>query len=269
MWLRLRDDVRAIAKVPRGHMASRKRFGEGSDGRMWIGYATNMSRHHPVTLTFDNGPEPGVTENVLDTLAVRGIAATFFVIGRKLATRQGMALATRAHAEGHRIGNHTFFHQTPLGEASPAAAAQEIGATQDLLGDLAPEKLFRPFGGEGRLGPHLLSPAACDLLVAGQYTCVVWNAVPRDWKEPDRWPETALAQIAAHRAEGRPTVLALHDLPSGAMRHLPAFLDRLKGERVRFVPDFPDDVVLIRKGRVMPDCAGYVQAAAESATVPG
>jgi peptidoglycan-N-acetylglucosamine deacetylase len=221
-----------------------------------------MSPLHPVTLTFDNGPEPGVTEGVLDVLAERGITATFFVVGRKLATRQGQAIATRAHAEGHRLGNHTFFHLTPLGQATPEAAAEEIGATQDLLGDLAPGKLFRPFGGEGRLGPHLLSPAARDLLVAGGYTCVLWNAIPRDWKEPEPWPRTALAQIAGHRAKGTPTVLALHDLPTGAMDRLAWFLDRLTDDGIVFSQEFPDETVIIREGRPAPHCDRYVSRGA-------
>jgi len=219
-----------------------------------------MAASHPVTLSFDNGPEPGVTEAVLDVLAARGILATFFVLGRKLATRCGQALATRARAQGHRIGNHTFFHQTPLGEGTAEAAVQEIEATQELLGDLAPQKLFRPFGGKGRLGPHLLNPAARDLLVAGGYTCVLWNAVPRDWSEPDAWHATAQRQIEAHRAGGRATVLVLHDLPGGAMMHLPDFLDRMADAGISFVQDFPDECVIIRAGQPLPDCAQYVAA---------
>ncbi len=217
-----------------------------------------MLRHHPVTLTFDNGPEPGVTEFVLDVLAERQIAATFFVLGRKLATRCGLALATRARAQGHRIGNHTFFHQIPLGDATADAAAQEIGATQELLGDLAPEKLFRPVGGQGVLGPHLLSPAARDLLVAGRYTCVVWNAVPRDWRDPEGWDDTALGQMEAHNAAGRPTVRVLHAIAGGAMRRLPDFLDRIADRGAVFTQDFPDEVVLIREGVPTPLCARYV-----------
>jgi peptidoglycan-N-acetylglucosamine deacetylase len=216
-----------------------------------------MTPPHPVTLSFDNGPEPGVTERVLDVLAARGVLATFFVIGRKLAAPGGRALAARTQAAGHRIGNHTFFHATPLGEAAPTAA-EEIDRTQTLLGDLAPEKLFRPFGREGRLGPHLLSSAARDLLVAGGYTCVLWNAVPRDWKEPEAWPETALAQIEAHRAAGLPTVLVLHDLPTGAMDRLPGFLDALAMDGATFTQDFPEETVIIRQGRPAPMCGRYV-----------
>ena len=60
-----------------------------------------------VTLTFDNGPEPGVTDRVLEVLKSEGIAATFFVLGTKLADPARRALTVRAHAEGHWIGNHT------------------------------------------------------------------------------------------------------------------------------------------------------------------
>jgi len=226
-----------------------------------------MALPHPITLTFDNGPEPGVTEHVLDVLAARGISATFFVIGRKLTSRSGQALVTRARAEGHVIGNHSFFHLTPLGEASPEAAAHEIGATQELLGDLSPERLFRPVGDRGRLGPHLLSPAARDLLMAGRYTCALWNALPRDWDDPEAWLGIALGQIAAHRRSFTPTVMALHDLPAATLPHLPAFLDRLAETDVVFTQHFPDEVVIIREGRPSPQCERYVSASVESLAV--
>jgi peptidoglycan/xylan/chitin deacetylase (PgdA/CDA1 family) len=216
-----------------------------------------MFQPHPVTLTFDNGPEPGVTELVLDVLAARSILATFFVIGRKVATPSGRALVERARAAGHVVGNHTFSHSTPLGEAGDSVAA-EILETQHLLGDLGPEKLFRPFGGGGALGPHLLSAIARDVLVAGGFTCVVWNAVPRDFADPDGWPETARRQIAGHRAAGVPSVLVLHDLPNGAMAHLPAFLDRLIADGARFTQEFPEDTVVIRHGQPTELCDRYV-----------
>jgi len=227
-----------------------------------------MSAMHPVTLTFDNGPEPGVTDFVHNVLAARGIPATFFLIGRKLATPYGLALADQARAAGHVIGNHTFSHRTPLGEAPDAVAAQEILATQALLGDLAPERLFRPYGNGGQLGAHLLSPTARDMLVAGGFTCVVWNAVPRDYSDPDGWPETALSQIAAHRATGVATVLVLHDIAEGPMRHLPAFLDRLLETGVRFTQEFPDETVAIRAGQPTPLCARFVAARSPSAACP-
>src|SRR4030088_1363667 len=53
-----------------------------------------------LTVTFDNGPEPSVTPQVLDVLARHGVASTFFVIGGKLLNPQARACAQRAHSEG-------------------------------------------------------------------------------------------------------------------------------------------------------------------------
>ena len=213
-----------------------------------------MTGERSVTLSFDNGPEPGVTGAVLDVLAARGAAATFFVIGRKLAAPGARALAERARAEGHRVGNHTYSHSVPLGHAGPGAADREITATQALLGDLAPERLFRPYGDQGRLGPHLLSREARDLLVEGGYTCVLWNALPRDWIDPDGWVDRAMTQVAGQSH----SLIVLHDLPTGAMRHLPAFLDRLEQAGVPVTLDYPADCLAIVDGRPTDRCAACV-----------
>src|SRR5512143_1663575 len=100
-----------------------------------------------LTLTFDNGPEPGVTPRVLDILAERGIRTTFFVIGEKLADPARRRLVARAHAAGHWIGNHTYTHTIPLGQQTHRDTAErEIGRTQKAIGELAhPNRWFRPF----------------------------------------------------------------------------------------------------------------------------
>ncbi len=203
-----------------------------------------MSRR--VTLTFDNGPTPGVTEGVLQTLQQHGAPATFFVVGRELERDGVRALAERAVAEGHRVGNHTLTHTVLLGACDdPALPEREIGGAQRLLGELAgSERLFRPFGGGGILGPQLLGPHAVDYLEAGGFTCVLWNSVPRDWEDPDGWVEACLADVA----EKDWTVAVLHDTPTGAMRHLPRFLDELDRAGATFCRDFPDSCVPIRRG---------------------
>ena len=80
-----------------------------------------------VTLTFDNGPTPGVTEPVLDLLAAHRVPATFFAIGRKLATPEGQALGRRIVDAGHELGGHTWSHSIQFGTADDAGYRQSVG----------------------------------------------------------------------------------------------------------------------------------------------
>jgi peptidoglycan/xylan/chitin deacetylase (PgdA/CDA1 family) len=209
-----------------------------------------------VTLTFDNGPEPAVTPRVLDILGNAGVPATFFVLGSKLADPERRGIAKRAHAEGHWIGNHTKTHSVPLGRMTDSRAViDEIMDTQGLIGELAhPDLLFRPFGGGGDLGPHLLNNTAVDILQQQRMTCVLWNAIPRDWEDPRGWAEVALSQCLAQPW----TVLVLHDLPTGAMGRLKIFIDRLLDHGGRFRQDFPPQCVPIVRGEVVAEIRSFV-----------
>jgi peptidoglycan/xylan/chitin deacetylase (PgdA/CDA1 family) len=202
-----------------------------------------------VTLTFDNGPTPGITEHVLDILSARRIQTTFFVVGEKLLRPGGRALADRAHSEGHWIGNHSMTHSVPLGEKPDADYAQrEIEETQNLIGEIAhADKLFRPMGGGGLIGPHLLSRAALQLLQEGKYSCVLWSSVPGDWKDQDGWVDRCISETAGRNW----TVVVLHDVENASLRRLPEFLDRLDLLGVEFRQDFPEHVMITRRGEVI------------------
>ena len=212
-----------------------------------------------VTLTFDNGPEPAVTPRVLDILGSAGIRATFFVLGSKLADPARRGIAKRTHAEGHWVGNHTMTHSTPLGRlADPAKAIAEIVETQALIGELAhPDRLFRPFGGGGDIGRHLLNRAAVDVIRDERMTCVLWNAIPRDWEDPRGWAEVALAQCLAQPW----TLLVLHDLPTGAMGRLKIFIERVLDHGGRFRQDFPPECVPILRGQTLAPLEPYLSRA--------
>lgn len=211
-----------------------------------------------VTLSFDNGPEPAVTPRVLQVLERFGLKATFFVLGAKLADPARRALAARAHGAGHWIGNHTRTHAVPLGNiADPATLVDEICGTQALIGELAhPDRLFRPFGGGGELGPHLLNSYALNVLERERMTCVLWNAVPRDWQNPKGWVETALGQCRAQPW----TLLVLHDLPTGAMDRLEEFIQRALAAGARFRQDFPADCVPLVRGAAVAPLEPYLTA---------
>jgi peptidoglycan/xylan/chitin deacetylase (PgdA/CDA1 family) len=209
-----------------------------------------------ISLTFDNGPEPGVTDFVLDTLASYDVRAAFFVIGSKLEGADGLRCARRAAQDGHRVGNHSYHHREPLGLLDAEASCAEIARTQAFLEGFVTERLFRPVGGDGALGDDLLSPAARDLLIAERFTVVLWNVVPRDWELPHAWVDVALDRC--RRMEH--AVLVLHDLPSGAMAHLPSFLDRAVDEGARFSCDFPPSCVVLERGVPRGGLDAYVRA---------
>jgi peptidoglycan/xylan/chitin deacetylase (PgdA/CDA1 family) len=210
-----------------------------------------------ITLTFDNGPEPDVTPLVLDTLRRHDIRATFFVVGEKVQQRRH--LAERAHADGHWIGNHTFTHRVPLGMITePGAAVSEIARTEGLIADLAhARRLFRPFGGGGALGRHLLNREALNYLQDNAYTCVLWNVICHDWSHPEGWVERAL-ELAFARPHA---LVVLHDLPTGAMRDLDRFIAAAKDRGATFAQEFPSDCVPIECGKLTASVEPYVSDA--------
>ena len=198
-----------------------------------------------VTLTFDNGPHPRVTPFVLDVLRDRRLTANFFVVGDRLRRPEGRAASERAFAEGHRIGGHTMTHSVPIGLLDSEETVREIDGTDQLMTDLRhPDRLWRPYGKGGVIDDSIVGPIGARLLVEGQYTCVLWTSVPLDWIEPDAWVERALADIETTAW----SVVVLHDLPTGAMDHLPRFLDELHARGVEVRADTPDACTPIRRG---------------------
>jgi len=209
-----------------------------------------------VALSFDNGPDPAVTPMVLEVLARREVKASFFVLGKNLASAEKMKLAQRAAAEGHRIGNHSFTHRIPLGEdPNVNAVDSEIAKTEQMIGGLAENpKLFRPFGGGGKIGPHLLSRAAVDHLVANRYTCVLWNCVPEDWIDQDAWVDRALLDASTRTH----TLVVMHDILPRAMSHLDRFIGALVDAGHHLTPEFPPECVPIQRGEIVSDISGFV-----------
>ena len=201
-----------------------------------------------ITVTFDNGPDSIATPLVLDCLARHGVKSTFFVLGQKVSTASGLDLARRASREGHWIGNHTWSHGARLGDLDRERALGEFDRTEQALSwvDQSP-RLFRPHGGAGRLGRGLLHPAVVERMTVGGFTCVLWNSVPGDFRDPDGWMNRALADCRTREW----SLVALHDRDNGAMRHLESFLRKLRGEGYEITQDFPPDCTPIIHGKVV------------------
>jgi len=209
-----------------------------------------------ITLTIDNGPHPEVTPQVLDVLRERSVTAQFFIVGQQAAKPGRMELLDRIRQDGHGIGNHTWSHALPFGEnPDPHAVADEIERTSRLLHEyLSVPPMFRPFGRGGRLDRCLFSPALIDHLIAARYTCVLWNAVPEDWRDPEGWVDTALAQVARQDW----SVVVVHDSLRGNAPRIADFIERARARGDEFVEAVAPDCLPIVAGEVRADLSEYV-----------
>ncbi|MDF0492887.1 chitooligosaccharide deacetylase NodB [Bradyrhizobium yuanmingense] len=153
-----------------------------------------------VYLTFDDGPNPLCTPDILDLLAEREIQATFFVIGAYAA--QQPDLIRRMIADGHEVANHTMTHPD-LSRCELAEVQREILGVSDVIRAACPQASLRhvraPYG---RWTEEVLATAA----MAG-LGMVHWSVDPRDWSRPgvDAIVNAVLASI-------RPgAIVLLHD----------------------------------------------------------
>jgi peptidoglycan/xylan/chitin deacetylase (PgdA/CDA1 family) len=198
-----------------------------------------------VTLTFDNGPTPGVTEAVLDLLAAHATPATFFAIGSKLATTEGQDLGLRIVAGGHQLGGHTWSHSIQFGGADDAAVIDELDRTRAAVESAGGDGLlFRPYGAGGAIDDRLMSRFGAATLCSQAYTCVLWNVVPGDWRDADGWVDRALVEIERHPW----SVVVLHDVVDAALARLDGFLTAVERRGMAWSQGFPDECTPIRNG---------------------
>ena len=83
-----------------------------------------------VGLTFDDGPDPDYTEELLDGLKERNVKATFFLLGKQ--AEQYPEMVKRIHEEGHLIGNHSYSHVN-LATLSATDAENQIRKTNEVI----------------------------------------------------------------------------------------------------------------------------------------
>ncbi len=152
-----------------------------------------------VALTFDDGPNPPYTGQVLDILREEGVPATFFVIGKN--AEKHPELLKRMIAEGHEVGNHTYIHGDLL-KADRTTIADEVDRTNRIIRDItgAPAKVVRP--------PHGFRDAVVLEVMAERGLKVVeWSVSCRDWTNPG--VETIVSRTLDKVKSG--AVILLHD----------------------------------------------------------
>ncbi len=161
-----------------------------------------------IALTFDDGPDPDWTPEILDVLKENATPATFFVIG--LNAEEHPDLLRREIAEGHEIGNHTFTHPN-IASVSLAQLRLELSATNRLLESETSRgtRLFRP--------PYAVDaePQTADevrpleTLRSLGYLTVGMQIDPGDWQRPGVDAIVREAIESAERGDGN--IMLLHD----------------------------------------------------------
>lgn len=165
-----------------------------------------------VALTFDDGPDPKWTPQILHILEQKKAPATFFVIGENAVTQP--QLLNRILRGGSEIGNHSYTHPN-LAQVSDRGIELELNATRRLIEAYTGRstRLFRApyFGDAEPTTQDELHPA----LIAQQrgYLNVGLHADPDDWKQPGTPAiiKSTLHQIAVPGEDGPARIILLHD----------------------------------------------------------
>ncbi|MER6366083.1 polysaccharide deacetylase family protein [Kitasatospora sp. NPDC001527] len=195
-----------------------------------------------VALTFDDGPHPEFTPQVLDVLERHDAPAAFFCIGLNALAHPGVV--RRIARAGRTLGNHTWSHAY-LPDLGPNGLALQLGRTREVLAEACGDDrqvrwLRPPYGGRS---PQLLRTVDALGLIT-----VLWDVDAKDWSRPG---PAAIAERVLGRV--RPgSVILLHDGGgdrSQTVAALPAVITGLRDRGYRIV-DL--DTLLAATGRPGP-----------------
>jgi peptidoglycan/xylan/chitin deacetylase (PgdA/CDA1 family) len=176
-----------------------------------------------ICLTFDDGPDPKHTPQLLDVLKRYGVRATFFLVGRMVQAHPD--LVRRIAAEGHAVANHSFYHSDP-DLMSAGDVLKGVRHTQAILSELVgtASLLYRP--------PHgKLSVRKLLGLWRRGYTIVLWSVDPKDYA--CRSADDLRDSLRRQRLRGGDIVL-LHDWAPCTAEVLPELIERSRGQGLDF-----------------------------------
>lgn len=169
-------------------------------------YNVNTNGEKVIALTFDDGPWPTTTEEILDILKANGAKATFYTIGEQIANHA--STVKRAASEGHEIATHTYDHASGSGQGvsldlmSTAERQEEVtkglACIEEVTGTKA-TTAFRSPGGN-------FSEATAKDLASIVSAEIGWNIDTEDWRKPG-------AEAIANRIKSaKPgSIILMHD----------------------------------------------------------
>ncbi len=188
-----------------------------------------------VLLTFDDGPHPRYTDEILEILKRYQAPAVFFELGRNLGSVDakgqikpgpGVQVAKRVLAAGHPIANHSFTHGV-MSKFQLEQVKQEASQTEALLdaAGRAGQPLFRfPYGAR--------TDNALGVIEGLKLRSMMWNVDSLDWSDPI--PKSIAARVMNELSKQQRGIVLFHDIHARTVEALPLVLDQLKAEGYRF-----------------------------------
>jgi peptidoglycan-N-acetylglucosamine deacetylase len=188
---------------------------------------------HEVVLTFDDGPLPRNSNQVLDILAAQCVKATFFTIGHQAqASPEGVR---KLRAAGHSIGTHTQNHPLSMNRMPIESARQEI--------DDGIASVKAALGDDAALAPFYRNPGLSRAEEVDEYLASkgiqIWSAdfLADDWRHVS---SSRVYDLAIKRLEEKGRgILLLHDIQARTVAALPRILHELKARGYRIVHVVP------------------------------
>lgn len=184
-------------------------------------YLKKENTQNKIALTFDDGPHPVQTPEILDILKEYDIKSTFFVLGQY--AERNPDIIKRIIAEGHEIGNHSYSHKS-LKNLPDSEILDEVTKTENVLENIAGirPKVFRTPGGywEG----HMV-----ELIRSLGYDIVLWSVDPRDWMHT---PVDEIAENVIQNTQSGDIILMHDSIPYGTntpealRKFIPILLDK-------------------------------------------
>ncbi|HEV2298176.1 MAG TPA: glycosyltransferase [Candidatus Acidoferrales bacterium] len=193
-----------------------------------------------LALTFDDGPDPRWTPQILNVLEEKHVPATFFVIGVEV--DRSPSVVRREYAAGDEIGNHTYTHPD-FEVASKTQIDIELNLTQRLLeSDLGVKTLlFRPPYGIDEEPETEAEVSNLPIPQSMGYLLVAGHIDPHDWGEEGGTPPppvtTIVQRVVSQAQKGPGNIILLHD-GGGDRSHtvaaLPQIIDQLEAKGYQF-----------------------------------
>lgn len=183
-------------------------------------YHNNKNEYMKISLTFDDGPHPRYTPQILEILEEYGIKATFFVVG--VNAKNYPDTMEKVIKAGHEIGNHTYSHPhvSCLNSQTLCEEVEKCESTIYGLTDYK-TKLFRPPEG-------LIDADVRTVLRDLDYKVILWDLDTRDWAHTPA--EDIARYVTENIAAG--DIILMHDYighnsptPEALKLFVPALLD--------------------------------------------